>query len=185
MYSTITKPELFFSYYIAAKSDGQIFKIADAVKTTGLAKSRIQFYVDNGVIVPAKESTGRGSHREFNRHNIVKLSIVAQLADRGVGIRNIANILEKLNEQTSETSKDLRASGTIKTNQNIDLICPDGLGHPDFKSYIVIYFYDERKPLVRYEFIKQNDAGLGDFQIVPFTNAVLINLTAIWAKVRS
>lgn len=74
-------------------------------------KSRIQYYVDMGIIVPLEDSQGPGTNRYFSKRNIAEIHLAQTLTKLGVGIKTNRVIVQKLSrvdDNYAETSKVLK-----------------------------------------------------------------------------
>jgi len=94
---------------------------------SGLTPRLVQFYTEEGLILPKKNSgQGRGNVRRFSRRSLFDFLIVAELAKYGVTKARIFNCLKFLNIDSKAVDyfdnkffeKGLSLFGLINTKQN-------------------------------------------------------------------
>ena len=69
------------------------YRRKEVQQITGIPARRIQFYTDNGIIIPEKTHTGKGIERRYSRKNLLELLIVKELAAHKVELSRIKKII--------------------------------------------------------------------------------------------
>jgi DNA-binding transcriptional MerR regulator len=72
------------------------FKVRQVMSILDIKKSRIQYYVDMGIIDPVEDSRGPGTDRYFSKRNIAEIRLAQTLTKLGVGIKTNRTIVQEL-----------------------------------------------------------------------------------------
>ena len=73
------------------------FTLAQVAEITGAKPRTIQFWADNGVLVPstATQRAGRGTHRRFSRAETIFATIVHGFARQNVSLGRLVQLAEQ------------------------------------------------------------------------------------------
>ncbi len=110
------------------------YKTSEACKILGLNRSTLQFYYDQGIIIPVKDATGRGSQRYFSPKNLVELSYSRHFGEKIVRVKELpetARHIEKL-----VTFRNGMETGAI--GKNVDFLDPCSFSPPESVLYMGI-----------------------------------------------
>ncbi len=73
-----------------AKNVGSAFTASDVSKITGISVRRLAYWDDIGLVRPSlKAASGKGSRRLYSLHDLVELTIVAELLDGKLPLQRI------------------------------------------------------------------------------------------------
>jgi DNA-binding transcriptional MerR regulator len=61
-----------------------IFKLADLLRSTGATSSQLDYWLRLGLIVPLKEATSSGDHRQFSILNVIQVAMALWLSVLGM-----------------------------------------------------------------------------------------------------
>ncbi len=100
-------------------------KTVEACKILGMKRSNIQYYYDQGIIVPVEDSSGRGSHRYFSTRNLVEITIVKHLVDLGLNVK----LLERLFQSIQKSVSTENAAESKIQKREVDFLDP-AVPHP-------------------------------------------------------
>ena len=66
---------------------------------TGLSPRTIQFYTETGLVTPGiEDAKGKGGNRKYSRMNVAEFLVIKELAERGVHLTIIKQIIHHLSE---------------------------------------------------------------------------------------
>lgn len=76
------------------------FNKKEIVEMTGLPPRTIQFYTEEGIIIPEIENPGgRGKRRKYSEHNLKQLYILKELIGIGMNLKKIRCFLSNAPEK--------------------------------------------------------------------------------------
>ena len=71
------------------------FMKKDVARLTGIRASNIQFYTDQGIVVPEVDApSGKGTRRKYSKHNLLQILIAKKLVEHGVPLGDVRGILD-------------------------------------------------------------------------------------------
>jgi DNA-binding transcriptional MerR regulator len=70
----------------------------EVAEITGLPYRNIQFYTEQGVVVPIENAGGRGKFRRYSSWNLVSFLIAGELSYYGMTVGEIKNIVQTFNK---------------------------------------------------------------------------------------
>ena len=88
------------------------FTKKEVSKITGLNPRQVQFYTEQGVVIPAEDrGEGRGKARRYSMKNLADFALIQHLADFGVTVNKIRSLVMDLSwggmlDAASEIRKD-------------------------------------------------------------------------------
>lgn len=68
----------------------------ELVELLGLPPQTIQYYTDQGLVIPAENPRGRGVTRRYSEFNIFELLLIKELAKLGNDLKTIKQIMDHL-----------------------------------------------------------------------------------------
>lgn len=96
----MTKQEICSTYLIM-----KTFNVKEAGTILDISKAKIQRWVEDGLIIPYKDSEGRGSYREYSERNLVEMLLVKTLFDDGITTNLIYNAMSAIRGADEGLSK--------------------------------------------------------------------------------
>ncbi len=74
----------------------KLHKGSVVMELLGIRRSRIQYYVDQGIICPARDSGGSGTYRLFSQRNIDEIRVAMALVKTGMRINKVRETMSTL-----------------------------------------------------------------------------------------
>jgi len=139
-------------------------------KETGLTSWLMEFYINEGVVVPEiHKGEGQGDHHGWSRKNLVEFFVIKRLSDHKVKLPKIRKVIEFLNH-------DLMKKG-VKIFDN--------LPPPGDTEYLIIYETKDKNDL-KVEFVKDGPSlrqrhTLQDL-LKDHHSAIIVNFTELVRK---
>jgi len=72
------------------------YKSKEVQHMLNIRKSRLQYYVDSGVVNPEIDTTGRGVSRRYSQRNMVEVKLAMVLIRLGIGVETVARIIKSI-----------------------------------------------------------------------------------------
>jgi len=149
---------------------------SEAAKILNITPRTIQYYTDEGIIVPGKYAPiGRGTTRKYNAVNLVEFAVVSELSRCGVPLSDI---------------KHLMHSGRLRESAGGDPWDPHNLLTKK-RHFIILYDpHAEHGTMVMrgsegYKIELTFGPEIGAMREAPFTSAVVVDITSITERIRS
>lgn len=155
------------------KTDWTKSEVAEIV---GLTPRTIQYYTDEGIIVPGKYApVGRGTTRKYNAKNLVEFAVVSELSRCGIPLSDIKHVMH---------------SGRLRESAGGDPWDPHNLLTKQ-RHFMILYDpHAEHGTLVMqgskgFEIKLTFGPEIGAVREAPFTSAVVVDITSITERIRA
>jgi DNA-binding transcriptional MerR regulator len=103
------------------------FTIKQVASITGLSRRQVQFYTQEGVVVPEVDpGKGKGYARKYSWKNIREWLIIKKLVDFGLNIQRIRFVMEAL---ANHPSNILTNTELLRKNSVFLIYQPSGIPH--------------------------------------------------------
>jgi len=89
------------------------FSMSDLTQWSGATGPQVEHWVRQGLIIPLRASTGRGSERVFSLQNVIEAAIARQLTEAGIAVKPMQGVFSQLRNRLTQLPPTLRASGTF------------------------------------------------------------------------
>lgn len=148
----------------------------EVAEIVGLTPRTIQFYTDEGIIVPGKYApVGRGTTRKYSAKNLVEFAVVSELSRCGLSLSDIKQVMN---------------SGRLLESAGGDPWDPHNLLTKK-RHFVILYDpHAEHGTMVMqgakdFEIKLTFGPKIGAMRKTPFKSAVVVDITSITERIRS
>lgn len=112
------------------------YTMADLERETGISSRTIRYYITEGLLAP---SYGRGPTATYDLGHLLRLQMIANLRNEGLGIKEIRDRLSRLSDEEIASSLKIRTRPPedrwrrIQLHPNLELMVREPGGEPDLK----------------------------------------------------
>jgi DNA-binding transcriptional MerR regulator len=112
------------------------YTMADLERETGITSRTIRYYITEGLLAP---SYGRGPTATYDLGHLLRLQMIANLRNEGLGIKEIRDRLSRLTDDEIASSLKIRTRPPedrwrrIQLHPNLELMVREPGGEPDLK----------------------------------------------------
>jgi len=138
----------------------------EAAKVLDITPRTIQFYTDDGLIIPEiANPTGRGTTRKYSKRNLIELLLIRELAKNGLSLEKIKNVMTEL-----------------RTKYDNDFLNPEGAWEKmKERDHIKLLIYDAGNDN---PFIKVSWKETIKFSGQNYSSAIIVKVGHLFEKVR-
>jgi hypothetical protein len=117
------------------------FSLDDLCQWSGATPPQVEHWVRAGIIVPLRESGGRGQPRVFSMQNVIEAAMTRSLAEAthaagGFSVKQLQALFEQLRLQLAKVPAELRASATfIRYVDMVDALVKITGPGPNYKQW--------------------------------------------------
>jgi len=170
----------------------------EAAETLEVKPSLIQFYTDQGIIIPGINApTGRGTRRIYSKRNLLEILIAKRFIEHGLSVKKVKNIFfsTRLREKyTTSPSEIDQLPDELTTDQKNQIIASSqylnmfwGIENWDFSCnvfYSVSLGQGNYQDEYALQFLPKGHKTLSQITITEKTDSfILINITDIIEKI--
>jgi DNA-binding transcriptional MerR regulator len=170
---------------------------------TGLSPRLVQFYTEEGVVIPeVDKGEGRGHARRYSRKNLYEFIIIRQLSEFGLTLETVRTLLQlvRMTFMGFESSAPVVTEGEVKKILSKDMWANKveatpimDMEHGGIFKYRDIYFIveqdiEENKLMLRPRVVNKEEAG-GETDIFCMDesqnigSALILNLGKLYEKI--
>lgn len=89
------------------------FAMRDVTEWSGATAPQMEWWVNQGLIVPLQGASGRGTERVFSLQNTIEAAMARELAAAGIAVKQLQGVFAQLRERLEQLPPELRAAGVF------------------------------------------------------------------------
>jgi len=167
------------------------FRTAEIARFLETTERTVRFYVEEGLWKPELGETRRGKVRRYTRRDVLGLLLVRRMAELGLRIEKIRELVEILRSQTwfvFEDEQNLRQRDLDDPQKEwIDFVELTALEEEGIRLYIKLVDVESDNPMIFIEPVpyRANKSILRMSEMEEVESIVIINVTNLFEKAMS